>query len=57
VKPAVVALETFREAQRVIDYDGIVAAGLTVDGRESARKAFANAFPGAQGEFFEFSRN
>jgi NTE family protein len=45
VKPVIVAPQDFKEAQRVIDYDGIVSAGLIVDGRDSAKKAFSNAFP------------
>jgi NTE family protein len=45
VNPVIVAPETFKEAQRIIDYDGIVSAGLIVEGCEAARKAFANAFP------------
>jgi NTE family protein len=45
VNPVIVAPDTFKEAQRIIDYDGIVSAGLIVEGREAARKAFGNAFP------------
>jgi NTE family protein len=45
VKPVIVAPETFKDAQRVIDYDGIVSAALIVEGCEAARKAFGNAFP------------
>ena len=45
VKPVIVAPETFKEAQRVIDYDGIVSAGLIIEGCEAAQKAFSNAFP------------
>jgi predicted acylesterase/phospholipase RssA len=45
VKPVIVAPETFKDAQRVIDYDGIVSAGLIVEGCEAAQKAFASAFP------------
>ncbi len=45
VNPVIVAPETFKEAQRVVDYDGIVSAGLIVEGREAARNAFASAFP------------
>jgi NTE family protein len=46
VKPVIVAPETFKDAQRVIDYDGIVSAGLIAEGSEAARKAFGSAFPG-----------
>jgi predicted acylesterase/phospholipase RssA len=45
VKPVIVAPENFKEAQRVIDYDGIVSAGLIVEGCEAAQKAFSSAFP------------
>jgi NTE family protein len=45
VKPLIVAPGTFKDAQRVIDYDGIVSAGLIVEGCEAARKAFQTAFP------------
>ena len=45
VKPVIVAPETFKDAQRVIDYDGMVSAGLIVEGCDAAQKAFTNAFP------------
>ena len=45
VKPVIVAPENFKEAQRVIDYDGIVSAGLIIEGCEAAQKAFSSAFP------------
>lgn len=45
VKPVIVAPETFKDAQRVIDYDGIVSAGLIAEGCETAQKAFSSAFP------------
>jgi NTE family protein len=45
VKPVIVAPETFKDAQRVIDYDGIVSADLIVEGSEAAQKAFGNVFP------------
>jgi NTE family protein len=46
VKPVIVAPETFKDAERVIDYDGIISAGLIVEGSEAAQKAFVSAFPG-----------
>ena len=45
VKPVIVAPETFKDAQRVVDYDGIVSAGLIAEGAEAAQKAFRHAFP------------
>ncbi len=45
VKPVIVAPETFKDAQRVVDYDGIVSASLIVEGCEAAQKAFVAAFP------------
>ena len=45
VKPVIVASETFKDAQRVIDYDGIVSAGLIAEGAEAAQKAFCRSFP------------
>jgi hypothetical protein len=45
VKPVIVAPETFKDAQRVIDYDGPVSAGLIIEGCDAAQKAFSNAFP------------
>lgn len=45
VKPVIVAPETFKDAQRVVDYDGIVSAGLIAEGAEAAQKAFRRSFP------------
>jgi hypothetical protein len=45
VKPIIVAPGTFKDAQRVIDYDGDVSAGLISEGYTAAWLAFEKAFP------------
>jgi NTE family protein len=45
VKPIIVAPKTFKDAQRVIDYDGDVSAGLIAEGHEAAWRAFESTFP------------
>jgi len=45
VKPVIVAPKTFKDAQRVIDYDGDVSADLIIEGSRSAWRAFKKAFP------------
>jgi NTE family protein len=45
IKPVIVAPDAFMDAQRIIDYDGDVSAGLIAQGCEAARKAFRSAFP------------
>ncbi|MGE5462679.1 MAG: patatin-like phospholipase family protein [Syntrophothermus sp.] len=44
VNRVIVAPETFKEAERVIDYDGPVSAGLIAEGKAQAEKAFQKAF-------------
>lgn len=44
VKPIIVAPKTFKDAQRVIDYDGEVSASLISEGYNAAWRAFKKTF-------------
>lgn len=45
VKPVIVAPKTFKDAGRIIDYDGEVSAALIDEGFKAAQSAFEEAFP------------
>jgi NTE family protein len=45
VRPVIVAPDTFKDVQRIIDYDGDVSTGLITEGIEAASRAFRSAFP------------